>query len=162
MPQQTYHLGHNVGLIYGLPYGDGTAYPVKKQVIDEFAGYLSSKSKYRYLVAITADKYQHSGFPILSRNGFKKVVTFKSAHDCHDETITIWNKTNKGARKTSKEKIPYLPWNCSVVFHSGAGGRCNLWVEGPVKNAGVDCKRIGSTPIWFRVRPNYVVKEKVK
>lgn len=69
-----FHLGGNVGVIHGMPYGYGGGY-VTKASLEDFSIYLK-EVKYKYLLATTANKYQSKAAGVLQKEGFKELVNF--------------------------------------------------------------------------------------
>ncbi len=153
-----FNMGHDVGLVHNMPFND--YYAIKKEQLVRLSK-LIDDSKYKYLAAITANKYQEKAREVLAKKGFKQVVTFYSSHNHKDETLTLWTKTN--LKKTNN--IPYdrdednFPYNCSVNFNESLYDRLALVAAKKSNNDyGKNFQRVGRTPIFYKVRKTKVVK----
>lgn len=158
---ECYHMGFNVGAITGLPFFTDY-YPTNNAQLSKFDVYLKG-IKYKYQLAVTANTYQTDAGRVLKDNGFKKQLTFYSSHP-QPETLTLWVKRRKRLINMLDRQISYPGgWNCSVSFTREIGSRMiAITVKSPYNKKDIlskDFKRVGSTPIWFNVRKNKIVKE---
>ena len=152
---QTCHLGHNVGNIYSLPTGG--YYKEKQEALTAFDQSLNLKKlPYKYLTAITANKYQAKAAAILVKNKFKHIVTFYSSHESPDETLTLWFKEQKGKKVIPDVKIYAPEYNCTVSYNDEDSGKY-LDLSASNKDKATHL-RIGKTPVYYRVRKNKVTK----
>lgn len=168
---ETYHIGQNVLLFTDFPYSD---LYYKSLNIKEKLERLDEKiklSKFKYLIAITANKFQKDTREILKKNRFKEIVTFYSSHEEDDETLTMYlKKQNKYEKVNKKVSYPDPLQNCSVSFVRGFSktedennyGTYRIFeVIAKKKNEskiGLEnngFKRVKNTPIYFRLDKGY-------
>lgn len=86
------YLGNSVGIIHNLPFSvpSNENWRGTKQEFDQFLP--SVYNKCRYLLAITANKFQKIAIEILKKHNFKEIVTVFSSHNRPDETVSVWMK----------------------------------------------------------------------
>lgn len=157
MPR-TCNLGSNVCLIHEFPSGNDLYYTD----FQTLAGYkrklpkFLDKVKYRHSLIITANAFQAPTRTIIKKYGFVPIVTFYSAHDKEDETLTLWLKTKK-APDYSNDKRGKFGWNCSVSINKKDDNyyRFVLAVETPNQTAQnlikKKFKRIKNTPAFYKL-----------
>lgn len=157
------HLGKNIWLLHNMPFTKASIYSttsdfVKNLFLQEIKSY-----KKKYIVAVTANKWQQEVKDILPTLGFKEIVTFKSFHNKEDENLTIWLKVNKEAE--IDEGLPrneYINfYNCSVSLTTKFGARCNLFILEDNEKEEPEFKRIGDTSLFYRIGEQYIVKTNV-
>jgi hypothetical protein len=151
-----YHIGASVGAIINLPMETG-GYKHGDAVFDAFSTKLKTSLPYKYLLAITANCCQSRAGEILGENGFKSHVTFMSAHDSDNETLTIWVKAQK-KKPALETKVTYPGWNCSVTFNRSLRYRCNLTAKlhaNDILPPGF--VQIPKTPIYYKIAEGKIV-----
>lgn len=127
--------------------------------------FLEGKKK-RYIIGITADKFQLKARKELAKLGFKEIVTFKSLHNTKDEFLTLWYKCSLKTPKTPKTAIHVdrfdLPFsgNCSAGI-SPSNKRLVIKVRKDAKDDVTGFIRIKNSPIYYKVNPKFI-KEKTK
>ncbi len=157
------HVGNNVGVIYGMPFGkkDGTAYnSASKEQLAELEQLLKTKG-FQHNMAITNNYNQPAAAEVIHKNKYRPVLTFVSNHG-EPETLTVWLKSSKKKVKLNKE-APALPGgNCSVTYDkTNTLHRCAIAFKNPANRAETlkgGFRRIPNTPIYFHVRDEYIKK----
>lgn len=151
------YIGHSTCVIDNLPFRD--------------SGYSSNSSmkeleksidaaKFKYVIAVTANKHQKHTWNTLKDYGFKSIVTFNSSHDNNDETLTIWLKINNRIRKTADNtKLRAPGWNCSVIYNSTERYRCNIFLSDKHNDRLINFRRIPKTPIYYKIKIGKIVKQ---
>lgn len=175
------YLGNLTGGIINMPMNVTVndpymAYNCKNQEdIDElfnlFGKYLNSEeiAQYKYVFAITANKYQIMSRDVLIKNGFREVKEFYSSHansKKNNETLSLFVKTNLNYRKDfdfSHTGIISSGLNCTISTSRELFLRFVIIAQRPEEtNEGLKqlkYSRVKNTPIWFRVDPDFVVKK---
>lgn len=117
---------------------------------------------FKYLTAITANSFQELPRQVLTKNGFKQVITFKSSHG-GDQTLTLWYKTRKEKIPTSKTEI-YLPtYNCTIDYGDIGSNKIFIIAADNLKDKQKykpNFIRIPKTPIWYSVKDIHIVEGK--
>ena len=150
------NLGYNVGTIYNMPFTE-QYYPPTKEQMDKFEDKLKDLP-FKYVTAITADKYQNKIRGILEKNGFKSIIKFNSSHDCKDETLTLWLKKQNKSKKHDIG-IDFPTSNCSVDYGKVGTKRFTFLASNlkNIKKLNKNFERIGKTPIFFAVNDKHKV-----
>lgn len=155
------HLGSKVGLVHSFNYtGGGNYYRDKlpdNDMLEIKTAFEKSNKEFRYVLAITADKFQAHTFPILKNLKFSKFLTFKSSHDSPDEFLTIWVKFNKNVSELSKLPKSDGPWSCSVrINNHNEKKRCHITTENPNNESYLQVKKY---PIWVSVDKKWIKED---
>jgi hypothetical protein len=154
----------NCGLITGFLF-ESENYPAsqesRKECFEETKTCIEH-APFSTLIAITANYYQKSSHEVLKENGFKQIVTFNSAHDIKEETLTFWIKKNhKPTAETpdKREKTQKFYDNCSVSFGDYDRNK-RLCIRHRKVNK--EFKKVRNAPIWFKIAKRHLVKTKTK
>lgn len=110
------------------------------------------------LIAITADYIQSHAHPFLKAQGFKKVLTFKSAHDNAWEHLTMWVRAPTSRAKVGYREIESRVFsNCSVGFDPGyeydRGKRMQVRTR-----AAKGLTKVRGLNVWYGIEAKHVVK----
>ena len=176
------YIGSSTAGIWRIPwegYEDSPLYPSKA----DFAKSLSEGviKNYKYLFAVSANKYQKGAREILSEQGFREVVEFYSNHigsiphvkyNEFQETLSLWVKTQEDYNKDfniNSLKEPFNPGNCSVAITRDYPYKCMITLLNQGDSVKDDAflksngfKRVKNMPIYFKIDPKFVITEELK
>lgn len=150
------HLGKNVWVLDSMPFG-GYGYRVSPDSLVALEKKIK-QVKFKYLIAVTANKFQEKAAEVLKKNKFKPQVTFKSSHNISDETLTLWLKVNKSAKASSDKPINKPGGNCSVTYDRYDSYRCGIAVKKDGETLPTCFSQMGKTPIWWYVNKHHIVE----
>lgn len=164
MPKATaQHLGGNVFSISCLPYvNQEYSYYDSPEVFDKFLGDL----KFKYSIAITANRFQSAAHSILHKHDFEPVLHFYSSHGTH-ENLTLWLKVEKKSPDLSTTPVELSIPNCTVTYTRSEDRFLRLTValsEQDAKElAAASYRQLKDTPIWYLIEDKRLLPpEKVK
>jgi len=151
------HLGHDVWLMYGMPFGVGQSvyFGATNKTFTDFLK--DKKNERRYLLASTNDFNQPKSCEILKENNFKEIVTYKSQHG-GKQTITLWLKVCPDAPDLSKKKKYLTGSNCSLSVHRSMFTKCSLTVKKNAADILFNYTRIGQTPAYAKIKKFNIIK----
>ncbi len=154
------HLGSNVCAVIYLPTIYSRHTKESRRIFREFSKQLK-ESKYRYFIAITANRYQEPIRPVLARHGFKPYIDFYSQHGTH-ENLTLWLKIRQRGYDNANELIGITNgrWNCSVNLDGTTSKKCNIAIKSdPNQKLEENFKQFGKTPIHVWIKDDALIKK---
>lgn len=159
----TCYMGKNLGVIHSFPFDTYMQYngyksqTTYKKAIASSLHRLVKNARYKYLVAITANKWQKHAAEWFKAHRFIPIVEFYSSHKRADETLTVWLRVRRDIKSTPKEQLGRLPTgNCSVSFYTELPPyySCLRFVVPSTPKVLKQLKerkykRLGKSPAWF-------------
>lgn len=167
----TNYIGNQTAAITNLPYKydeDDCYGPTKR----DFTAYLKADpiKKFKYVLAITANKYQKDARTVLKNNNFREIVEFYSSHNEEFETLSLWVKNQKDYKPKNLRgyNIHREGINCTVSFNrADIDYRFVVTSENPKNKAELkeleknEFVKVRGFPIYYRVEKGEIVGEKI-